>query len=95
MEWKSNAQGGTPLECGTIFTLKSPARVVIHKYHGCGDALFLSCPTIGIEKENLNTEDFNCAVKKAQHIVRMRLNKLLDDYAPFAADEAESKLVRY
>ena len=95
MKWKSNAQGGTSLESGTIFKLKAPANVVIHKYVGCGDTWLLSCTPLGIERENLHTADFDDAVDSAKFIVRATLNKLLDEYAPFAADASANELVRY
>lgn len=95
MQWKSNARYNQPVEDGTIFTLKSDARIVIHKLHGCGERWYLSCPELSIEKENLGTEDFDEAVKKAQDIVHQVLNKLIVSYGSFVTDDPVNEIVRY
>ena len=67
MKFKSNAKYNEGLKTGSIFSLKSNSLgIVIHKYAGCGDSLFLSSSTLNIDNYDLETEDFDEAVSKAK-----------------------------
>ena len=58
MEWVSNARYNQELNAGTIFDAKKTGRrVTIHKLHGFGDDWYLTCRDLGIERENLRTEE--------------------------------------
>ena len=49
MKFKSNAKYGEEPKTGSIFALKyNSLGIVIHKYVGCGDALFLNCSALDI-----------------------------------------------
>lgn len=95
MEWKSNARINQNLEEGSIFTLKNPLDICIHKYVGCGDNLYLSCHKLGIDTENLYTEDFNEAVKKAKQIVMIYSRRVFLDAQAFFKSTEENIMVRY
>ena len=95
MQWKSNAKYSQSVEEGTIFTLKSDARIVIHKYHGYGESWYLSCYPLGIEREPLNTEDFNTAVENAKAMISRKLKTLNYTYTVFASDVSKTEIVRY
>ena len=44
MKLISNAKCGTPVESGTVFTIKDYGfNISIHKIHGCGDTWYLTC----------------------------------------------------
>ena len=49
MKFKSNANYNEEPKTGSIFALNyNSLKIVIHKYVGCGDTLFLNCSTLGI-----------------------------------------------
>lgn len=64
---------------GSIKHLKQPIEISIHKYFGCGDALFLSCPTLRISQFNLNTEDWDTAEGKAIKAIESTISNLHAD----------------
>ena len=65
MKFKSNAKYNEEPKTGSVFTLKyNSLGIVIHKYVGCGDALFLNCSALDILNYDLGTEDFEEAVSK-------------------------------
>ena len=59
--------------------LKQPIEMSIHKYVGCGDALFLSCPELRIAQLDLNTEDWDTAEEKAVKIIESTVSNLHAD----------------
>ena len=62
------------MNTGTVFDVKKIGRrVTIHKMHGFGNGWYLTCRDLGIEKENLRTEDFEQAIQKAKDTVRLKL----------------------
>ena len=73
MEWKVNNKG-------TINNLKNnDLDICIHKiYYYGNDNWFLSCHKLGIQDFNLNTENFNEAVKQAQVEITERATKLYE-----------------
>ena len=88
MKFKSNAKYNKEPKTGSIFTLKDNSlRISIHKYVGCGDALFLNSTTLGIDNYDLETEDFNEAVSKSKEIVTERMKYLRDEAHKFIVDE--------
>lgn len=87
MKFKSNAKYNEEPKTGSIFALKNNSlRIVIHKYVGCGDTLFLNCSTLGIYNYNLRTEDFKEAVIKAKEVVMCKTKKIREDSYRFYTD---------
>lgn len=81
---------------GTIFELKdNKLRIIIHKIHGCNDALFLSCYKLGIEDKDLQTEDFNIAVNKSKELIRQRIEYLLSESKRFTGDDSDIRFSDY
>lgn len=87
MKFKSNAKYNEKPEIGSIFTLKDNSLgISIHKYVGCGDALFLNSKALNIDDYDLETEDFNEAVRKAKEVVMREVNKIREDSYRFYSD---------
>lgn len=87
MKFKSNAKYNEEPKTGSIFTLKyNSLGISIHKYVGCGDALFLSCSALGVFNYDLGTEDFNEAVSKAKEVVIRKVKKIREDAYRFYSD---------
>ena len=77
MKFKSNAKYNEEPETGSIFALKyNSLRIVIRKYVGYGDTLFLNCSVLGIYNYDLGTEDFDEAVNKAKEYVEQKTAQL-------------------
>lgn len=74
--WKGNQKYNEDISKATVRTLEKPFRMSIHKYVGCGDSLFFSCPEFHIDKADLNTENFDEAESKAIEILQSRLSEL-------------------
>lgn len=79
LNWKGNQKYNQDISKATIWTISSPFKLTIHKYLGCGDALFFSCPEFRIDNHDLQTEDFNEAENRAIVILQDRLSKLTED----------------
>lgn len=95
MKFKSNAKYNEEPETGSIFALEyNSLKIVIHKYVGYGDALFLNCSTLGIYNHNLGTEDFYEAVSKAKEVVMREVKKIREDSYRFYMDN-NIEIVRY
>ena len=87
MKFKSNAKYNEELKTGSVFALKSNSLgIVIHKYVGCGDALFLNCSALDIFNYDLETEDFDEAVSKAKEIIMSKVKKIRVDAYKFYSD---------
>ena len=87
MKFKSNAKYNEEPNPGSVFALKYNSLViVIHKYVGYGDTLFLNCSTLGVFNCNLGTEDFNEAVSKAKEVVMREVKKIREDSYRFYSD---------
>ena len=87
MKFKSNAKYNEELKTGSIFALKSNSLgIVIHKYIGCGDALFLNCSALDIFNYDLGTEDFGEAVSKAKKVIMSKVKKIREDVYKFCVD---------
>lgn len=87
MKFKSNAKYNEELKTGNVFALKSNSLgIVIHKYVGCGDALFLNCSALDIFNYDLETEDFGEAVSKAKEIIMSKVKKIREDAYKFYSD---------
>ena len=96
MEWISNAKCGQELNTGTIFNAKKIGlRVTIHKLHGLGNDWYLTSRDLGIERENLRTEDFEQAIQRAKDIVRLKLFTLNQIFKDFLEDDTETTFTRY
>ena len=87
MKFKSNAKYNEKPKTGSIFALEyNSLKIVIHKYVGYGDALFLNCSALDIFNCDLGTEDFNEAVSKAKEIIMREVKKIREDAYKFYAD---------
>ena len=87
MKFKSNAKCKEKPETGSIFTLKDNSLgISIHKYVGCGDALFLNSKAMNINNYDLGTEDFDEAVGKAKEIIMREAKKIREDAYRFYSD---------
>ena len=87
MKFKSNAKYNEKPETGSIFALEyNSLKIVIHKYVGYGNVLFLNCSALDIYNHNLGTEDFEEAVSKAKEVVMREVKKIREDAYRFYAD---------
>lgn len=87
MKFKSNAKYNEEPKTGSIFTLKSNSLgIIIHKYVGCGDALFLNSKALSIDNYDLETENFDEAVSKAKEVVMREVKKIREDAYRFYSD---------
>lgn len=87
MKFKSNAKHNEDPKTGSIFTLQDNSlRISIHKYVGCGDALFLNSKALNIDNYDLGTEDFEEAVNKAKEIIMSKVKKIREDSYRFCSD---------
>lgn len=87
MKFKSNAKCKEKPETGSIFTLQDNSLgISIHKYVGCGDALFLNSKALNIDNYDLGTEDFKEAVSKAKEVVMREVKKIRVDAYRFYSD---------
>lgn len=87
MKFKSNAKYSEEPKTGSVFTLKNNSLgISIHKYVGCGDALFLNSKALNIDNYDLGTEDFEEAVSKAKEVIMSKVKKIREDAYRFYAD---------
>ena len=87
MKFKSNAKYNEEPKTGSVFALKYNSLViVIHKYVGYGNVLFLNCSALDIYNHNLGTEDFEEAVSKAKEVVMCEVKKIREDAYKFYSD---------
>lgn len=87
MKFKSNAKYSEDPKTGSIFALKDNSLgIVIHKYVGCGDALFLNCSALDIFNYDLGTEDFEEAVRNAKEVIMREVKKIREDACRFCSD---------
>ena len=87
MKFKSNAKRKEKLETGSIFTLKDNSLgISIHKYVGCGDALFLNSKALNINNYDLGTEDFKESVRKSKEVIMSKVKKIREDAYRFYLD---------
>lgn len=87
MKFKSNAKYNEDPKTGSIFALEyNSLKIVIHKYVGCGNVLFLNCSALDIYNHNLGTEDFEEAVSKAKEVVMSEVEKIREDAYKFYSD---------
>lgn len=87
MKFKSNAKYNEEPKTGSVFALKyNSLGIVIHKYVGCGDKLFLNSKALSIDNYDLGTEDFEEAVSKAKEVVMRKVEKIREDAYKFYSD---------
>lgn len=87
MKFKSNAKCNEESKTGSIFALEyNSLKIVIHKYVGCGNVLFLNCSALNIYNHNLGTEDFEEAVRNAKEIIMREVKKIREDSYRFYTD---------
>jgi hypothetical protein len=94
MLWKSNAKIAQKPEDGSVFKYQGKPDITIHKYMGCGNALFLTCAELGIDKVDLRTEDFDTASYRAQMIIAERLNIIRSKYEDFITECVHNKFCK-
>lgn len=95
MKFKSDANYGKDVKTGDVFDLKDNSLgISIHKYVGCGDALFLNSKALNIDNYDLRTEDFDEAVSKAKEVIMCKVKKIREDAYRFYADN-NIEIVRY
>ena len=88
MKFKSNAKYKEEPKTGSIFTLQDNSLgISIHKYVGCGDALFLNSKALNIDNYDLGTEDFEEAISKAKEVVMSEVKKIREDAYKFYSDK--------
>ena len=76
MQWKVNSSE-------TIYNLKNnDLGVTVHKIHGL-TGWYLTCHSLNIKQMNLNTEDFNEAVKQSQIIIMEETTKIHNSACDF------------
>ena len=77
MQWKVNSRE-------TMYDLKNnELRITIHRINGL-NGWYLSSGSLGISQRDLDTEDFNEAVKKSQIIIMEYVSKLYESACDFA-----------
>ena len=76
LNWEGNQKYNQDISEATIWTIEKTFKITIHKYVGCGDALFFSCPEFRINLKNLHTENFDEAENKVMSILQNRLDEL-------------------
>lgn len=87
MKFKSNAKYNEEPKTGSIFALNyNSLKIVIHKYIGYGDTLFLNCNTLNIYNYDLGTEDFGEAVSKVKEVIMSKVKKIREDAYKFYSD---------
>jgi hypothetical protein len=87
MKFKSNAKHKEEPKTGSIFALQDNSLgIVIHKYVGYGDVLFLNCSALDVFNYDLETEDFGEAVSKAKEVVMREFKKIREDAYKFYSD---------
>lgn len=95
MKFKSDANYGKDVKTGDVFDLKDNSLgISIHKYVGCGDALFLNSKALNIDNYDLRTEDFDEAVSKAKEVIMCKVKKIREDAYRFYADN-NIEIIRY
>ena len=89
MKFKSNAKYNKEPETGSVFTLQDNSLgISIHKYVGCGDALFLNSRALNIDNYDLETEDFGEAVSKAKEVVMREVKRIRENAYRFYSDNS-------
>lgn len=87
MKFKSNVKYKEEPKTGSVFTLQDNSLgISIHKYVGCGDALFLNSKALNIGNYDLGTEDFEEAVSKAKEVIMHEVKKIREDSYRFCLD---------
>lgn len=95
MKFKSNAKYNEEPKTGSIFVLEyNSLKIVIHKYVGCRNVLFLNCSALDIYNHNLGTEDFYEAVSKAKEVISCKTEKIREDSYRFCMDN-NIEIARY
>lgn len=81
---------------GSIYRIKgSKLKLTIHNYVGCGNEWFLSCNELGFNSVDLNTEDFETAVKSTKEKIKNRIEFLSKEVKKICNDESEITFTRY
>lgn len=87
MKFKSNAKYNEEPKTGSIFALEyNSLKIVIHKYVGYGNVLFLNCSALDIFNYDLETEDFDEAISIAKEVIMSKVKKIREDAYKFYLD---------
>ena len=87
LNWKGNQRFNEDISRATIFTYDLMFKMTIHKYVGCGDKWYFSCPLLEISCKDLDTEDINVAEENAMKVlesalsgINMQVNSVLSEF---------------
>ena len=87
LNWKGNQRYNEDISKATIFTYDLMFKIKIHKYIGCGDKWYLSCPLLNISCKDLDTEDIDTAEENAMKVlnsalsgINFQVNSVLNEY---------------
>ena len=69
--------------------------IVIHKYVGCGENLYLTCSKLRIDCADLHTNDVNAAVSNAKEIIEKQVDYIEHESQKFLIDESPVEIVRW
>nr|DAH99468.1 MAG TPA: hypothetical protein [Caudoviricetes sp.] len=77
MKYISNSKYGEPVESGTIYRGDNKRLgICVHRIHGCGETLYMSCRALGIMDRQLNSTSVMSAISEAQSLVKQELDLL-------------------
>ena len=77
MKYISNAKYGEPVASGTIYRGDNKKLgICVHRIHGCGETLYMSCRALCIVDRELNSTSVMSAISEAQLLVKQELDSL-------------------
>lgn len=90
MKYISNAKYGEPLETGSIYRGDNKRLgICVHRIHGCGETLYMSCQALGIMDRELNSTSVISAINEAQSLVKQELDLLSKELNSILNSEIE------
>lgn len=77
VKYISNGKYGEPVETGTIYRGDNKRLgICVHRIHGCGETLYMSCRALNIVDRRLNSTSVISAISEAQLLVKQELDSL-------------------
>ena len=90
MKYISNAKYEEPIETGTIYRGDNKRLdICVHTLCGCGETLYMSCRTLGIENKRLNSTSVIGAINEAQSLAKQKLDLLSKELNAILNSEIE------
>lgn len=90
MKYISNAKYGEPVESGTIYRGDNKRLgICVHRIHGCGETLYMSCRALGITDRKLNSTSLISAINEAQSLVKQEFDLLSKELNSILNSEIE------